>query len=423
VGAIESSDVSLYAGVLGAVVADTPLEDLGVKLDGELVELPDKPKVDQAAWLLWLQLALRLDTRPDVPYWENLKKNVRDDQDRLLGQIGTHVRKLQDRLEGIRYESLDMFEHAARVADDPHTVVVAAPPTYNAGFERFYSTKGRLTWDEPPYRIFDPKTGCADYMDQLRDAKALLLMYQEANKGQACARPVFARPGIPGMECYLVSNRTDEILAITGGPKVDPRYTAPLEPASVPMLPPDHEITPRSSIAVAPVKAATAEYYRRLWMHRLAETSGGGNAMLFVDGYVAGVFAYSSVVMTHPYPGTKGDKLLLRYALGPTHDVLRLTRLVMMVALQQQTARTVFSAGTVQVYAEAASGVVTANYTPHPEAKQNRGLMKLESRKPHHDGYHLIYSAEWRKPAPLPKVLGEFLTKEAQWRKSRTKAS
>jgi hypothetical protein len=66
---------------------------------------------------------------------------------------------------------------------------------------------------------------------------------------------------------------------------------------------------------------------------------------------------------------------------------------------------------------------VTANYTPHPEAKQNRGLMKLESRKPHHDGYHLIYSAEWRKPAPLPKVLGEFLTKEAQWRKSRTKAS
>jgi hypothetical protein len=151
VGAIESSDVSLYAGVLGAVVADTPLEDLGVKLDGELVELPDKPKVDQAAWLLWLQLALRLDTRPDVPYWENLKKNVRDDQDRLLGQIGTHVRKLQDRLEGIRYESLDMFEHAARVADDPHTVVVAAPPTYNAGMSRRtgFSTRRRVaptTW-------------------------------------------------------------------------------------------------------------------------------------------------------------------------------------------------------------------------------------------------------------------------------------
>jgi hypothetical protein len=417
---IESSDVSLYAGVLGAVLDGDPLEKLDVRVDGEPVDLPGASDTTQAAFLLRLQLQLRLEAKPDVPYWANLVAEVRDHPQSFETQIETHLVKLQSRLRGLTYESLDMFEHADRVADDPNTVIVAAPPTYTAGFEKFYNTKGRLTWAEPTYRIFDPKTGFHDYLEQLSGKAALLIMCHETNSGQACGKALFARPGVPGRTGYVVSNRPEEILAITGGPKVDPKYSAPITPASVPAIPPDHEITVDSSIAVVATSTEVAEYYRRLWMHRLAEASSSGNALLLIDGYVAGVFGMSVDTITQPYnpDAAPSRKLLLRYGLGPRHK-LRLTRLVTMVALQQSTARLVLNRPTVGLIVEASTGVVTANYSRLPEAKQQRGLMKRLSKKPHPDGWNLIYIADWRKPAQLPEVLAEFLKKEETWRKAR----
>ena len=39
------------------------------------------------------------------------------------------------------------------------TALWLQPPTYAAGFEKWYDTGGRMTWKEPEYGIFDPKTG------------------------------------------------------------------------------------------------------------------------------------------------------------------------------------------------------------------------------------------------------------------------
>jgi hypothetical protein len=418
---IESSDVSLYAGILGCVLQGHDLDTLGVKVDGAPVELPAASNTKQAAFLLRLQLQLRLEAKPDVPYWQNLAADVRDHPEEFEKQIEDQVAKLKGRLQGLTYESLDMFTHAERVAEDPHTVIVSAPPTYTAGFEKFYATGGRLTWAEPEYRIFDPKTGFVEYLQLLTDQPALLIMCHETNVGRACSKPLFARPGVPGREGYVVSNRPDEILAITKGPKVDPKYAPPIEPASIPTIPVEHEITPDSAIAVMPTTTQIAEYYRRLWMHRLAEASSSGNALLLIDGYVSGVFGMSVDTITQPYnpAAAPSRKLLLRYGLGPRHK-LRLTRLVTMVALQQSTARLVLNRPTVALIVEASTGVVTANYSRLPEAKQQRGLMKRLSKKPHPDGWNLIYIADWRKPAPLSEVLAEFLKKEETWQKART---
>ena len=40
------------------------------------------------------------------------------------------------------------------VLDDPHALIIANPPTYVAGFEKYYDTNGNMTWKEPEYSIF-----------------------------------------------------------------------------------------------------------------------------------------------------------------------------------------------------------------------------------------------------------------------------
>src|SRR5579872_1984964 len=46
---------------------------------------------------------------------------------------------------------------------------------HNTGFETFFNTNDRLTWDEPSYDVFDPATGFDRLADMMRDSPALLI--------------------------------------------------------------------------------------------------------------------------------------------------------------------------------------------------------------------------------------------------------
>jgi len=59
-----------------------------------------------------------------------------------------------------------MWEHLKEVLDDPHALVIANPPTYFSGYEKFYDTQGKMTWKEPPYELFDPETGHQQFYDR-----------------------------------------------------------------------------------------------------------------------------------------------------------------------------------------------------------------------------------------------------------------
>ena len=129
---MESSDVTLYSSIVGTALTRGDLTSLGVRLDGELVELPDTDLLTQAAFLLWVQLRARMEARPDVEYWRNIVHDLTDrataHQEAIRAQLG----KLNDRLGGIQYRPWDMWDHIPSVLDDPNAIVLAAPPSYTS---------------------------------------------------------------------------------------------------------------------------------------------------------------------------------------------------------------------------------------------------------------------------------------------------
>ena len=140
-----------------------------------------------------------------------------------------------------------------------------------------------------------------------------------------------------------------------------------------------------------------------------------------VDGYAAGVVGYGAETMTRPYPGATKytSHLLMRFAFGAPHHTYRLTRLATMCALRRDTAALVFT-GASEILLAASAGLVTVEFTRHPEAKGLRGLMQLESRAKHPDGYKLSYRGDWTGD-DLPSTLTTFLAKEQSWRASRSR--
>ena len=86
-----------------------------------------------------------------------------------------------------------MWEHLKEVLDDPHALVIANPPTYFSGYEKFYDTQGKMTWKEPPYELFDPETGHQQFYDLCMNAKALVICYQEKRVGEAVGYTIYAR--------------------------------------------------------------------------------------------------------------------------------------------------------------------------------------------------------------------------------------
>lgn len=149
------------------------------------------------------------------------------------------------------YRPLDMWDHLREVKDDPHTIIVANPPTYFAGYEKFYDTQGKMTWKEPPYGMFDPETGHQQLYDMMMDAPALLLCYQEKRAGEAVGHTIFARSGTRAdLNSYITTNREEEAVALAKGKKIKRPQEGKLEPLKCSMLPLDYEITEDSDIRI-----------------------------------------------------------------------------------------------------------------------------------------------------------------------------
>jgi hypothetical protein len=419
---MEASDVSLFSSIVGVMLSGRSLEELDVRVDGEVEPLPEDP-IDQAAHLLWLQLYLRTTVRPPVAYWLQILEDLTDRQAEHKAAIKSRLKELMNRLGGLQYRPEDMWSHIDRVSDDPHTVVSINPPTYKGGFEKFFDTKGRLTWAEPEYEVFDPIVGIPKLIDMMEGRKALLVCQQQREPGHSAHKvPIFARHLSPGQYVYLNSNRPDEIFEITGGPKVSPFKAGQIIPSDYPIISYDAEIRPDSKIDVMWIKNNVADYYRNVWVHRLSNPSSGMNLLVTVDGKAAGIIGYSTDTMGFTLPGRDkwAQYMLLRYAMGAPHQSLRLTRLITMIAMQEKTAL-ISAPGMSAFYVEASDGILTVEMTRHMEVKGLRGLMKLVDRKKHPDGNKLFYTAPWTNK-PYDEVVREFLEKEERWQKTRERS-
>jgi hypothetical protein len=191
--------------------------------------------------------------------------------------------------------------------------------------------------------------------------------------------------------------------------------------AGRPTIPTDHDITATSTIAVVKIPQANAVYYKDLWLHRIQSSHGlGSDFAVIVDGYVAAIGNLSMNPISSPkrLDADTVDSALMVYAVGAPHDSLRLTRLSTMLCLQKPTIDIVY--GPSSYHASLARDVITVEYTRHPEAKGLRGLMKLDRKEKHPDGFKLVYRQPLGAMDPV-ETLVEWVRLEARWRKNSTK--
>lgn len=419
----ECSDVSLYSAVVGGAICGRDMAELGVCVDGEPVTFEGSP-THQAAEALALQVRLRIAARiakKPTDYMASIADDLEARHSDHVAELEKRIGLLVSRLGGFSYESRDLVEHTIEAAARPDTIVVSASPTYKAGYEKFFDTGGRLSWDEPTYGIFDPADGTAVLLDAVADAPGLVLCIQECEPRKSAAPPVYARQAGPGDAIYWLSNRPEEVLALTGGVRVAPRNPPALEPTERPPLPPEHEITASSVIAVEPIPAMAAAYLKELWAHRIIPKPAGRNFAVIVDGYIAGIGGLDVMLdllrdASKAWPG----HVLHTYGFAPFHPQ-RLTRLISMLALQRGTLERMATPTTALWYA-GATDVLTVIMGPHPESKAMRGIMRLVERRPEGDGWRLFYTAPVGTLS-AEEVLAEWLRKETNWQRQRARAS
>lgn len=413
---IESSDVSLFSAIVGYACTDQDLEQLEFRVDGQPISMTGD-KILDASRMIYEQCLARVRAKPDIYYWQSIAHHLVLTAEQQVQRIAGSLRSLREQINGISFRPLDMMEHLAEVRDDPRTLVHVSPPTYKAGYEKMFDTKGRITWKEPQYTILDPKVFQRDLSQAAQSWKCLLICLQEDPPGHGQDYVVYAREVSRDKHLYFWTNRPEEVARITGKTALARKGAGIGTKLQYPTLPPDYDVTEQSELSVRLLTEAEAKYYKELWIHKIHPKPAGSNFALFVDGMLAGIAGYDCRTVLRPVFESQfiDDAVIYTYGTGSPHNTFRLTRLVTMVASNRETVAAVTPA----MAAVQAARLVTIEFTKYPEAKGNRGLMKLVSRsRDSKRGNKLTYACEIVDRS-MPDTLKLWLKKEREWRKTR----
>ncbi len=412
---IESSDVSIMTSVLGYAIQEKPLDDLEIKAKGFGVDELKNP-----ATVLYAQLYLRTVKNAGKEYFYNMLLDMEYRKEAHINYIQEQLDRAHDILYGMQYRTLDMWKHIEEILDNPKAVAIVNPPTYLAGYEKFYDTAGNMTWKEPEYELFNPKDGYEKLMKLTKDAKCLVLCYQESCPGETAAEPIFARYGVRnGVNSYIISNRPEEAKILADGKKITRPNESKLSCLECSMLPRDYEITTKTKIQLCQIERTEAQYYRQLWTHNFVGSSAPINIAVLIDGRIAGVFGIDKSALTMGAFGTQvSDALFLMYGMTISHKKYRLGRLLTMLAQNKEFIYKLCN----DLEREKVGHLKTVQMTKYPEAKEMRGIMKLTKRIPDAKmGFRLTYESDL-KDRTETQTLIEWLRREEKWKKERAKA-
>lgn len=411
---IEASDVSMFTSIMGYAIMGKSLEELEIKAEG----FTDEEMLDPAI-ALYAQVYLRTAKQAGKDYFHNLLLDLQYRRDEHIKSIREQLDRAKAALGGMNYRPLDMWKHLDECLDDEHTLIIANPPTYTAGFEKWYDTGGKMTWKEPEYGIFDASTGLYDLYDKCKDAKALLLCYEENAPGKTAGAPIFARYGVrDGVNTYITSNRPDEATALAQGKMISRPNEGKLLPLDCSMLPRDYAITKESKVQTCLIERVNAQYYRKLWTHNFVGSSAPINVGVLIDGKIAGVFGIDKAALTMGAFGTRvSDAVFLMYGMTVPHKEYRLGRLLTMLAQNRPFIDSICN----DIEREKAAHLKTVQMTKYPEAKEMRGVMKLTKKIPDAKmGFRLTYESDL-KDRNEQETLAEWLAKEEKWKTERQK--
>lgn len=402
---IEASDVSMMTSVMGYAIAGKTLDELVIHADG----FDDEELLDPAT-ALYAQVYLRTLKNAGNEYFHNMLVDLRERKQEHIDSIRKQIEETKKLLGGLNYRPLDMWEHIAEVADDPHALIIANPPTYLAGYEKFYDTQGKMTWKEPKYSMFDPETGHKQLFEQFTDAKALILCYQEKKPGETSGFPIFARSGTRAdLNSYITTNREQEAVDLANGKKIKRPNEGKVEPLPCSIIPLDYEITEKSSVKIIKISGATSQYYRMLWTHNFVGSQATYNKAVLIDGYVAAVFGISKMT---------NDSIFVWYVMKAPHKNYRLGRLCYMLTQNREFVDSLLD----DIEKETVVKMRTAMLTKYAENKEVRGIMKLVNRQMDKEhGFKLTYEAPLVEGRSIVETLTEWLGREKKWQESRNK--
>lgn len=412
---IEASDVSMFTSIMGYAIMNKSMEELEIRAEGFTEEELADPATALYAWKV-----LSTTRNAGKEYFYNMLLDLQYRREEHIKTINEQLERARTLLGGMNYRPLDMWKHMDEILDDEHCLVIANPPTYTAGFEKWYDTGGKMTWKEPEYGIFDPNTGLKQFMDLCKDAKCLVMCYEENEPYKTAGEPVFARYGVRnGINVYLTTNRPEEATRLAEGKKITRPNESKLEKLQCSMLPRDYVITEESKVELCQIERAEAQYYRQLWTHNFVGSSAPINIAVLVDGKIAGVFGVDKAALTMGAFGTQvSDALFLMYGMTVPHKTYRLGRLLTMLAQNKDFVYKICT----DLEKEKVRSLKTVQMTKYPEAKEMRGIMKLTKKIPDKKmGFRLTYESEL-KDRTNRETLSEWLRREEKWRKERAKA-
>lgn len=402
---IETSDVTFYSSVLGYAYMGKPLDDLQIEADGFTDE-----ELKDPATVLYAHMYLKQTLNSGHDYYHALLEDLRLRREEHVCNINKQIEAGRSQLKGFSYQPLDMFDHINEVKTDEKAIIVCCPPTYKAGYEKWFDTGGKTSWKEPDYRIFEPGKGHEDLFETMDKEKALFICYEEGGQQRMRGKAVFARYGVrKGINVYLTANREEEAEFLGNGKVIVRPNESKMSPLECSVIPSDHEITEKSKIELLQAEPQHTQYYRSIWTHNFVGSMAQINMVMLIDRYVAGVFGYQLAI-----GGQLFDDIQLTYAIkAPTE--YRLGKLLTMIACNKETLKTVLS----DYHFSRIRGIQTTNMTRYPESKEMRGVMKLAHREKGILGYKLIYKSEL-KDRSAEEALTEFLQKEETWKKQRS---
>ena len=287
---IDASDVSMFSSIMGYAITGQSLEELCLHAKG----FSDDELLDPATALYaWKYLSTAKNAGKD--YFYNYLIDLEQRRETHIQTLREQIERAKSILGGMRYRALDMWKHIEEVLNDPHALMIANPPTYTAGFEK---------------------------------------------------------------------------------------------------------------------------YYRKLWTHNFTGASIPMNFAVFIDGKITGVFGLDKAALTMGAFGTRvSDSVFLMYGMTVPHKIYRLNRLLTMLAQNKDFIMSVCT----DLEREKAKSLKTVQMTKYPEAKEMRGIMKLEERKPDDKfGYRLVYKSDFKNRTEQQTLI-EWLRREKKWRTERQK--
>ncbi len=412
---IYASDITLFSSALGYLadpdkkIAELKFEVLSEDGKGLLAGLSTDNDVQLVAQIMMVLKWSQMYSEKDYSQWQ--KREYFSQRKLIFEKYVSSLKNFYDRMAGMKYEIRDAFKVIDESCASSDTFIWFNPPGYSGGYGKLFNPRGHYIWNDPLITELDPKKA-ETYINTLLTKPALICVY--ATEGHALKEVLDGWYKHYTELNVKTKKRTYVLLNEKFGEGVLNRRKFHSPPKRLLPVFDDHEITAESKISLVKTDRDTALYYYDLFVRELGMVDAQVFYLFCVDGQVAGTCGFHRqewiVKRTPIVYETFGLSITCeRYA--------RMGRLLMMsITCQEFIDEFVVDVDT-SLMPTPLTHLKTMCLTKYPEAKKNRGILKLIHREQMPNGrYYLVYLTPiWQRG--YKDCLNLWLQKHAEYRR------